>query len=80
MLVGLFAVFLQVKLYYILLGMAFKSTTMPDALLFSAMYRLGHLMPVYLIVFGLLVVVAHYVAELVTCSMGSETRYYMQLV
>jgi hypothetical protein len=64
-----------------LFDMAFKSTTMPDSLLFGAMYRLGHLMPLYLLVFGLLVIVAHYVAELVSNSMDlAESRYYMQLV
>jgi len=60
---------------------AFKSTVLPDSLVFGALTRLGHLLPVYIVVFSLLVIIFHQIAELVSASMNAnETRSYMKFI
>jgi hypothetical protein len=79
--VGVFAGVLQIKIYQTLMLVAFKSTVLPDSLVFGALTRLGHLLPVYALVFGLLVIIFHQIAELISAAINvNETRSYMKFI
>jgi len=57
------------------------SQTMPESLVYAALSRFGHIVPIYFAVFLFLVIVGTYVAELVSSSMdAAETRSSMKLV
>jgi len=77
--VGLIAGCFQVIIYNNLFNMAFVGQSMPDSLLYAGLARIGHVAPIYAIVFTCLAVVVAYASDLVSKSMDSaETRGYMK--
>jgi len=77
--VGLFAGWLQVSIYYMTFDVSYVSQLMPASLVYAALTRLNHLALPYVIAFSLLAYVATLVADLISKSMdATETRNYMK--
>lgn len=77
--VGLFAGWLQVSLYYMLFDISIASQFVPDSLVFGALTRVGHFAFPYVILFSILAYIFTMAAELITKSMdATETRLHMK--
>lgn len=80
-LVGLLAGWLQVTMYYNLFAMAYRSTVVPESVVFSLLVRLSHNGTLYFILFVFLIWIAYLVTEQITDSMdSSETRPIMKYI
>lgn len=79
--IGLFAGYVQVAMYYTMFDVAFASAWVPDSFVFGALVRIGHWAPAYLIPALFLAVVLALVAEKISDSMNSdENRWTMKLL